>query len=50
VSGVFRALLHPPPPPWQPTIADVEGNINNLIDVSEFRPYTVWDSDPKDGA
>jgi 5'-AMP-activated protein kinase regulatory beta subunit len=25
--------------PDQPTIADVEGQINNFIDVSEFQPY-----------
>ena len=27
----------------QPTISDVEGNINNLIDVSDFKPYRVGD-------
>lgn len=26
--------------PDQPTIADIEGRINNFIDVSEFMPYT----------
>jgi hypothetical protein len=26
--------------PDQPTIADVEGRINNFIDVSDFSPYT----------
>jgi 5'-AMP-activated protein kinase regulatory beta subunit len=26
--------------PDQPTIADVEGRINNFIDITEFVPYT----------
>lgn len=30
--------------PDQPTIADVEGRINNFIDVSDFSPYTGDDA------
>jgi len=30
--------------PDQPTVADVEGRINNFIDVSEFTPYTGDDN------
>ena len=30
--------------PDQPTIADIEGRINNFIDVSEFTPYTGDDN------
>eukprot|EP01039_Chlorochromonas_danica_P002715 gene2715-2965_t len=30
--------------PDQPTIADVEGRINNFIDVSDFQPYTGDDT------
>jgi len=30
--------------PDQPTIADVEGRINNYIDVTEFAPYTGDDN------
>lgn len=30
--------------PDQPTIADVEGRINNFIDVSDFQPYTGDDA------
>lgn len=30
--------------PDQPTIADVEGQINNFIDVSDFAPYTGDDN------
>jgi 5'-AMP-activated protein kinase regulatory beta subunit len=26
--------------PDQPTVADIEGKINNFIDVSEFQPYS----------
>ena len=26
--------------PDQPTVADIEGRINNFIDVSDFKPYT----------
>ena len=30
--------------PDQPTVADIEGRINNFIDVSEFQPYTGDDN------
>jgi 5'-AMP-activated protein kinase regulatory beta subunit len=30
--------------PDQPTVADIEGRINNFIDVSEFTPYTGDDN------
>jgi hypothetical protein len=29
----------------QPTVADVEGNINNYIDVTDFQPYKVIDDE-----
>lgn len=31
--------------PDQPTVADVEGRVNNFIDVAAFRPYTGDDED-----
>lgn len=31
--------------PDQPTVADVEGNINNYIDVTDFQPYKVIDDE-----
>ena len=34
--------------PDQPTVADIEGNINNFVDVSDFLPLGEFDLDPKD--